>query len=111
MISMQLNERIRAARVERRITQFTLAQRVGVSPSTPHRWEAGVSRPRMAQIPALAEALGKPVEYFLDDDPAEAALVRAREEAAAQMISMVMSALSGAVLGTKWTGVERRVTA
>jgi transcriptional regulator with XRE-family HTH domain len=105
---MQLHQRIRAARAEQRLTQEALALRVGVSPRTPNRWETGKSRPRASQLPALAEALGKPVEYFEDDDPAEAAMVRAREEAAAQVITLVMTALSGAVAGAKWTGAERR---
>lgn len=111
---MLLHERIRAARAEQRITQDTLARRVGVSPRTPNRWETGKSKPRLSQIHALAAALGKPVEYFEDEDPAEAAMARMRKEAATDVLDAVMATVMSGLSHAKedalrtWDGVDRR---
>lgn len=92
-MSMSIANRIQDARKRANLTQFELAQRVGVSAMTPSRWETGASRPRHRQVVAVAEALGVTVEELTQDE-AEAAMARAAEELAAVIQAAFRGALS-----------------
>jgi transcriptional regulator with XRE-family HTH domain len=52
------NGEARAKRLERRLTLREIADAVGSSPSTIHRWEQGTSAPRSAHALRWAKALG-----------------------------------------------------
>lgn len=51
------------------ISQEELAERVGVSSQTVGRWERGVVAPQGQNLVRLAEATGKPLEFFFTGAP------------------------------------------
>ena len=72
-MSMQgrsLGARIRHARVEKGWTQQQLATAVGTRERNVGRWEGDQNEPRLDAIAALARALDKPLEYFMNGTPA-----------------------------------------
>ena len=48
------------------VTQIFLAEKLGLTQSTLAMWETGKSRPRVADLPKIAQALGVPVERVLE---------------------------------------------
>lgn len=58
-----LGERIRQAREAKGWSQDALADELGTKQATVARWETG-SFPKRIGLPRIAEALGKPVEWF-----------------------------------------------
>jgi transcriptional regulator with XRE-family HTH domain len=57
---------LKQARTRRKLTQATLAKRVGVDVMTISRIERGDRRPSMALLQRLARALGVPVTELLE---------------------------------------------
>lgn len=49
---------IKTLRIARGLTQFELAEKMGVSQATVGMWETGGRTPRFSKIPKLAEVLG-----------------------------------------------------
>ena len=62
---------IRQLREERGWTQFELAGKVNVTPSTVYNWERGKFEPRYSQLRALSEAFGVAMDDIV---PTEAEL-------------------------------------
>jgi transcriptional regulator with XRE-family HTH domain len=84
--------RIRAARVQKGWKQKHLAAEVRVEPITVSRWERGATTPDFDALGLIAEATGKPLSYFLEEQqPAEGqpqlSEAVARLEAAAERIA------------------------
>lgn len=69
---MSLGTRIAQARSELKMSQETLARTIGVATVTPSRWERDKNRPLPEQMPLIAEALEKDVDWLTQDDPAPA---------------------------------------
>jgi len=61
-------QRIKRARLEAGLSQRKLAEIVKGTEASIIRYEAGQARPRPARLKMMAEAVGKPVSYFLEDD-------------------------------------------
>lgn len=86
-----LAARIRAARrsaearAGRRPSQQWLADRIGVHVVTVSSWERGKSAPTVANLIAISEATGKPMEFFTGDSDDEESEQRMR-----QLISHLM---------------------
>lgn len=59
-----LSQAIRAARLERRLTQGELATRIGVSQGTISFWERGIEAPTVEHVILLALELPEIVEGF-----------------------------------------------
>lgn len=57
--AMELNQRILLARVEAKLTQEELADRVGKTRGAVSQWESGEVHPRPATLKAIAKATGK----------------------------------------------------
>lgn len=57
-------ERLREARLALGLTQAAFAAKIGVGERTLRRIEAGAVRPDSRDISAIAEATGKPIEWF-----------------------------------------------
>lgn len=55
---------IRELREEAGLTQFQLALKVGVTPTTVSAWERGVYEPRASQLRKLAEVFGVPMDQI-----------------------------------------------
>lgn len=98
--------RIRQARHSLRLTQEEFARTVGVGVRSVPDWESGKRRPRIGALRRISELTGVPLAEFQSDD-SEAALARVREEAAHQIMSTLMGALSNAITGS-WDGADRR---
>jgi len=95
-------EKIKAARVAKGWKQKHLAAEVSVEPITVSRWERAATTPDFDALGLIAEATGKPLSYFLEDDetpPAEMSLAAAAEriEAAAERIGSETERLAAAL--------------
>lgn len=62
---MDLGTRIKEARKAAGLTQGQLAERVGMAQITIRQYEGNRRQPRLAQLEALADALGVPLEAFI----------------------------------------------
>lgn len=65
-----LRDRIAQARRERGMTQQDLAVRLRVAVATVQRWEAGTTTPSLRRLEAIADATGRPVAYFVQEEAA-----------------------------------------
>lgn len=57
--------RIQIAREEAGMNQKELSEKLGISQSTLSNYEKGKRRLYLAQLQQIADALGRPIEYFL----------------------------------------------
>jgi DNA-binding XRE family transcriptional regulator len=64
--SMTLGQRILLARTKRGLSQAKLAKRLGVTRAAVSQWEKDQYVPRLPVLHALAEALGRDVEWFTE---------------------------------------------
>lgn len=97
-----LGERICVARKEAGLRQYELARAIGVTDPTVNRWERGHNAPRLEQRRALAQILGRPVEFF--EEP-----VASSEDHAVQTLARVLlDALHGAKRENTAKYVDRR---
>ena len=64
--SLELGQRIKAARDEKQWKQKELAARVHVEPMTVSRWERGKNTPDLDTLSAVARELDKPLSYFVE---------------------------------------------
>jgi transcriptional regulator with XRE-family HTH domain len=68
------------------VSQQALADRVGVHVITVSQWERGRSAPTVANLMAIADATGQPVEFFTGDSDDE----EEAEQRMADLISLLM---------------------
>ncbi len=64
---MELSQKLRRLRKERRLSQLGLSQELDVSRQAVSGWEAGASRPSADSLRRLSRLYGVPLEYLLDD--------------------------------------------
>jgi transcriptional regulator with XRE-family HTH domain len=88
----QLPGRIKSARTARGWKQKHLAAEVRVEPITVSRWERGATTPDFDALALIAEATGRPLSYFVDEEEPTAHEPRLAEaveriEAAAEHIA------------------------
>jgi transcriptional regulator with XRE-family HTH domain len=65
---IELGKRIRLRRVEQRISQAELGEKLGVSFQQVQKYEKGVNRVGAARLQQIATALDVPVTFFYDGD-------------------------------------------
>src|SRR5579859_186126 len=65
---VELGKRIRPRRVEMKISQSDLADKLGVSFQQVQKYEKGVNRVGAARLQQIATALDVPVTFFYDGD-------------------------------------------
>lgn len=68
----ELGEKIKAARAERGWKQKHLAAHVEVEPITVSRWERGATTPDLDVLRLVAEATGRPLSFFVEEQADEA---------------------------------------
>jgi transcriptional regulator with XRE-family HTH domain len=64
---IELGKRIRLRRVEQKISQAELGEKLGVSFQQVQKYEKGVNRVGAARLSQIANALQVPVTYFYDE--------------------------------------------
>jgi transcriptional regulator with XRE-family HTH domain len=73
-LQARLGRRIAEARRAREISQVELAKAVGASERSVQNWEAGARWPsKRGQLERIADALGRPVDWFIAPDEQVAA--------------------------------------
>src|SRR5205814_10439088 len=65
---IELGKRIRLRRVEQKISQAELGEKLGVSFQQVQKYEKGVNRVGAARLQQIAYALDVPVTFFYDGD-------------------------------------------
>ncbi len=65
---IELGKRIRLRRVEQRVSQAELGDKLGVSFQQVQKYEKGVNRVGAARLQQIATALDVPVTFFYDGD-------------------------------------------
>lgn len=69
----RLGVRIRQARVEAKLSQTQLADRIGAHFTSVSDWERGKNAPSSRHLMSVARETDKPLAFFADDDEEEAA--------------------------------------
>lgn len=64
---MDISEKIKQARIKKKLTQKQLAQLSEVAEITIRQYEAGKRRPKIEQLQKIASALNVPVSAFIDE--------------------------------------------
>ena len=69
-MNIELGKKIKALRMERGMTQESLAETLSVSPQAVSKWENGVSAPDIGMLPAISIAFGVTIDelFSLTDD-------------------------------------------
>lgn len=62
---MALNERLRALRLQKRVTQRAIASGVGISEGTVQKFEYGVAKPKLDTVVRLADYFDVSLDYLL----------------------------------------------
>ena len=70
-MNLKIGEKIRALRLQRKMTQDQLADRLGVSYQSISRWENGITYPDIEFLPAIANHFSVSLDYLMGQDDAE----------------------------------------
>jgi len=70
-MALQIGEKIRMLRLQNKLTQEQLADRLGVSYQSVSRWENGVTYPDIALLPAIAKQFSVTTDYLLGQEDKE----------------------------------------
>lgn len=70
-MNLKLGEHIRNLRLQHKLTQEQLADRLGVSYQSVSRWENGVTYPDIEFLPAIAKHFSVTTDYLLEQDDIE----------------------------------------
>ena len=70
-MNLKIGEKIRALRLQRKMTQDQLADRLGVSYQSISRWENGITYPDIEFLPAIANYFSVSLDYLIGQDDAE----------------------------------------
>ena len=65
---MKLEEKLISLRKANGLSQFNLAEQLGVSRQAVSKWEAGASKPSTENLKTLAALYDVPLEYLLNED-------------------------------------------
>lgn len=79
-VDLHVAARLRAARLERRISQERAAQALGVSFTQVQKYEKGINRITAGKLFQIAELYDKPLEWFFEGPSPPDKLKRARRD-------------------------------
>lgn len=87
----EIGRKIQKAREEAGLNQEELATRLGLSQATLSNYELGKRRLYLAQLEAISRELGKPLQYFLEENgpPGEQHPPSAGDPVLAEILSLV----------------------
>lgn len=77
---MNLPAKLTALRKQKGLTQMDLAEKLGVSRQAISRWEVGTAAPSTDNLKTLSDLYGVPVDYLLNDDSENAAVITESQE-------------------------------
>lgn len=63
----QIGARIRQARKDAGLSTYKLAVALGVDPRSVARWQADEVTPSVVRLGQIADVLGKPLSYFIEE--------------------------------------------
>lgn len=64
---MTFGQKLKKARIEKKVTQRFLAEKMHVSYQTISKWENDINEPNLAAIRELSKLLGCSIEYLISD--------------------------------------------
>ena len=70
-MNIKIGEKIRTLRLQQKMTQEQLADRMGVSYQSISRWENGITYPDIEFLPAIADYFSVSIDYLMGQDDAE----------------------------------------
>lgn len=70
-MNLKIGEKVRALRLQQKMTQEQLADRLGVSYQSISRWENGITYPDIEFLPAIANYFSVSLDYLMGQDDAE----------------------------------------
>ena len=70
-MNIKIGEKIRTLRLQQKMTQEQLADRLGVSYQSVSRWENGITYPDIEFLPAIANYFSVSLDFLLGQDDAE----------------------------------------
>ena len=70
-MNLKIGEKIRALRLQQKMTQEQLADRLGVSYQSISRWENGITYPDIEFLPAIANYFSVSLDYLMGQDDIE----------------------------------------
>ena len=70
-MNLKIGEKIRALRLQQKMTQDQLADRLGVSYQSISRWENGITYPDIEFLPAIANCFSVSLDYLMGQDDIE----------------------------------------
>jgi transcriptional regulator with XRE-family HTH domain len=73
MVAMLVGRRVRSRRLESRLSQTELADKIGVTFQQVQKYEKGVNRIGAGRLQRISEALEVPIAFFFDASPHEEA--------------------------------------
>lgn len=103
----EMNERIKARRMQLNMTQQSLAKMLGVSRVSVTKWETGVTKPDGENLHMLAKSLDVSPEWLLfgGNEPLSTELVSARKTIAVKQIPVISAVQAG-----DWTSTYASAT-
>jgi len=61
-------KKLKQAMLDSGLNQVSLAQHLGIKSGSVSKWIRGENNPKLSTLEAIAQATGKPVNYFFSDD-------------------------------------------
>lgn len=87
-----MGEKILNLRIQKRLSQNDLGNRLGVARQTVARWEAGEAQPNLEDIERMCEIFNVPINYFLNrKQEAEVAAENSGEQPVSEPVSEEMA--------------------
>ena len=70
-MNLKIGEKIRTLRLQQKMTQEQLADRLGVSYQSISRWENGITYPDIEFLPSIANYFSVSLDFLMGQDDAE----------------------------------------
>ena len=106
---IELGKRIRLRRVEQKISQAELGDKLGVSFQQVQKYEKGVNRVSASRLQQACNVLQVPVQFFFEGLPKAETGAKGREDTSYALISDLLSSPEGIALAKGFMQIEDRV--
>ena len=86
---MDLAQKIKKIRKERKVSQHDLAEKVGINPNHLSRLETGKYNPSVSVLKKIAESLEVPVEYLMNDEDGDIPEIQVRNKSLLEKVKLI----------------------